>query len=249
MADKSKDEKKKVTIKDVIDCVLYFLETRLFMGCLMIFLGIRIMIDPSSAPSKISFGLGLVLIIASIGLIVGFITSKSFNKSNIVSIIESVIFTVLGVLMIIFSDFFGSILHVIVWVAIIINCLSELLFILSKKERFNKQNKSKNYKDKYSEHEVVSKVTEAISDDFKKYNAEFINAAVHVKKFADKTLIGQIILNVVFIALGIFMLATNFKNSEIIFFISGIIMVLSGINDLVLVYREYKYIENREDMT
>ena len=215
----------------------------------MIFLGIRIMIDPSSAPSKISFGLGLVLIIASIGLIVGFITSKAFNKSNIVSIIESVIFTVLGVLMIIFSDFFGSILHVIVWVAIIINCLSELLFILSKKERFNKRNKSKNYKDKYSEHEVVSKVTEAISDDFKKYNAEFINAAVHVKKFADKTLIGQIILNVVFIALGIFMLATNFKNSEIIFFISGIIMVLSGINDLVLVYREYKYIENREDMT
>ena len=83
MADKSKDEKKKVTIKDIIDCVLYFLETRLFMGCLMIFLGIRIMIDPSSAPSKISFGLGLVLIIASIGLIVGFITSKSFNKSNI----------------------------------------------------------------------------------------------------------------------------------------------------------------------
>ena len=249
MADKSKDEKKKVTIKDIIDCVLYFLETRLFMGCLMIFLGIRIMIDPSSAPSKISFGLGLVLIIASIGLIVGFITSKSFNKYNIVSIIESVIFTVLGVLMIIFSDFFGSILHVIVWGAIIINCLSELLFILSKKERFNKRNKSKNYKDKYSEHEVVSKVTEAISDDFKKYNAEFINAAVHVKKFADKTLIGQIILNVVFIALGIFMLATNFKNSEIIFFISGIIMVLSGINDLVLVYREYKYIENREDMT
>ena len=53
----------------------------------------------------------------------------------------------------------------------------------------------------------------------------------------------------IFIALGIFMLATNFKNSEIIFFISGIIMVLSGINDLVLVYREYKYIENREDMT
>ena len=249
MADKSKDEKKKVTFKDIIDCVLYFLETRLFMGCLMIFLGIRIMIDPSSAPSKISFGLGLVLIIASIGLIVGFITSKSFNKSNIVSIIESVIFTVLGVLMIIFSDFFGNILHVIVWVAIIINCLFELLFILSKKERFNKRNKSKNYKDKYSEHEVVSKVTEAISDDFKKYNAEFINAAVHVKKFADKTLIGQIILNVVFIALGIFMLATNFKNSEIIFFISGIIMVLSGINDLVLVYREYKYIENREDMT
>ena len=249
MADKSKDEKKKVTIKDIIDCVLYFLETRLFMGCLMIFLGIRIMIDPSSAPSKISFGLGLVLIIASIGLIVGFITSKSFNKSNIVSIIESVIFTVLGVLMIIFSDFFGIILHVIVWVAIIINCLSELLFILSKKERFNKQNKSKNYKDKYSEHEVVSKVTEAISDDFKKYNAEFINAAVHVKKFADKTLIGQIILNVVFIALGIFMLATNFKNSDIIFFISGIIMVLSGINELVLVYREYKYIENREDKT
>ena len=247
MADKSKDEKKKVTIKDIIDCVLYFLETRLFMGCLMIFLGIRIMIDPSSAPSKISFGLGLVLIIASIGLIVGFITSKSFNKSNIVSIIESVIFTVLGVLMIIFSDFFGSILHVIVWVAIIINCLSELLFILSKKERFNKQNKSKNYKDKYSEHEVVSKVTEAISDDFKKYNAEFINAAVHVKKAADKTLIGQIILNVVFIAIGIFMLATNFKNSDIIFFISGIIMVLSGINELVLVYREYKYIENRED--
>ena len=237
MADKSKDEKKKVTIKDIIDCVLYFLETRLFMGCLMIFLGIRIMIDPSSAPSKISFGLGLVLIIASIGLIVGFITSKSFNKSNIVSIIESVIFTVLGVLMIIFSGFFGNILHVIVWVAIIINCLSELLFILSKKERFNKQNKSKNYKDKYSEHEVVSKVTEAISDDFKKYNAEFINAAVHVKKFADKTLIGQIILNVVFVALGIFMLATNFKYSEIIFFISGIIMVLSGINDLVLVYR------------
>ena len=249
MADKSKDEKKKVTIKDIVDCVLYFLETRLFMGCLMIFLGIRIMIDPSSAPSKISFGLGLVLIIASIGLIVGFITSKSFNKSNIVSIIESVIFTVLGVLMIIFSGFFGSILHVIVWVAIIINCLSELLFILSKKERFNKQNKSKNYKDKYSEHEVVSKVTEAISDDFKKYNAEFINAAVHVKKFADKTLIGQIILNVGFISLGIFMLSTNFKNSEIIFFISGIIMVLSGINDLVLVYREYKYIENREDMT
>ena len=249
MADKSKDEKKKVTIKDIVDCVLYFLETRLFMGCLMIFLGIRIMIDPSSAPSKISFGLGLVLIIASIGLIVGFITSKSFNKSNIVSIIESVIFTVLGVLMIVFSDFFGNILHVIVWVAIIINCLSELLFILSKKERFNKQNKSKNYKDKYSEHEVVSKVTEAISDDFKKYNAEFINAAVHVKKFADKTLIGQIILNVGFISLGIFMLSTNFKNSEIIFFISGIIMVLSGINDLVLVYREYKYIENREDMT
>ena len=249
MADKSKDEKKKVTIKDIIDCVLYFLETRLFMGCLMIFLGIRIMIDPSSAPSKISFGLGLVLIIASIGLIVGFITSKSFNKSNIVSIIESVIFTVLGVMMIVFSDFFGNILHVIVWVAIIINCLFELLFILSKKERFNKRNKSRNYKDKYSEHEVVSKVTEAISDDFKKYNAEFINAAVHVKKFADKTLIGQIILNVVFIALGIFMLATNFKNSEIIFFISGIIMVLSGINDLVLVYREYKYIENREDMT
>jgi len=249
MADKSKDEKKKVTIKDIIDCVLYFLETRLFMGCLMIFLGVRIMIDPSSAPSKISFGLGLVLIIASVCLIVGFITSKSFNKANIVSIIESVIFTVLGVLMIIFSDFFGNILHVIVWVAIIINCLSELLFILSKKERFNKRNKSKNYKDKYSEHEVVSKVTEAISDDFKKYNAEFINAAVHVKKFADKTLIGQIILNVGFIALGIFMLATNFKNSEIIFFISGIIMVLSGINDLVLVYREYKYIENRKDMT
>ena len=232
--------KKKVTIGGIINNILTLITSRLFTAGLLIFLGIRVALNPTSAPSKIAWGLGLAILIATVGLFIGFITTKGFNRSNLVPIIETILFTILGGCMIIFSDAFGVVLEEMICVAIIVNCTANLLCLRNfDKMRSSLDAKAEKNRVRHSSNQVITDVGQSIKDDFTKYNGELINAAAHVKRKANATTLGQITLNVILIIAAFVMLFTRFSDAKTLYLISGIILVLSGLNDGALVIRGY----------
>ena len=233
-------EKKKVTIGGIVNNIIALITSRLFTAGLLIFLGIRVALNPTSAPSKIAWGLGLAILIATVGLFITFITTKSFNRTNLVPIIETILFTVLGGCMIIFSSAFGVVLEEIICAAIIVNCTANLLCLRNfDRMRSTLDAKAEKRREKNSTNQVVTEVGQSIKDDFAKYNGELLNAAAHVKKKANATTLGQITLNVVLIIAAFVMLFTRFSDAKTLYLISGIILVLSGLNDGALVIRGY----------
>lgn len=233
-------ENKKIGINDIINCISYFLGSRLFFACITIFLGIRIIMAPSTSPSKIAFGIGIVLMIASVSVIAGFISSKAFNKSNIESIIEAILFAILGACMIIFSHFFGSILMQIICVIVIINSIVDIISLFShNKLHIHIKKKSNTHNSKKEINDTINAVGENIREDFHRYNKEFVHAAHHITEFAKVSLVGQVILDALLIIAAVLVLLTEFAVMTPVFFVSGIIMVLTGINDIVLIYKEY----------
>ena len=235
------NEKKKTGIGDIVKSIIALISSQIVLGGLMAFLGLRVAMNPDSAPKKIAFGLGLAILIATVGLLIGFISTKTFNRSNLVPIIETFIFTILGACMIIFADTFGVMLEETVCFAIIISCVLNLLCLKNLNDiqtkldsRMEKQRARKN------ENAVVSEVGNAIKDDFNRYNGEFVNAANHIKGKVGATTWGQIILNVLLIVAAVIMLVTRFSDVGNLYLISGIIMVLSGLNEIVLGIRSIK---------
>lgn len=234
-------EKKKTSFGDLVNTIIAMITSQLVFGGLMAFLGLRVALNPTSAPTKISWGIGLAILIATVGLFIGFFSTKSFNLSNIVPIIETIAFTVLGVCMIIFSKSFGVILEDIVSIAIIVTGVTNLICLKNYNDIQAKINtRLENRRVKREENEVLSGVGDAIKNDFDKYNGEFVNAAQHIKKKADATTVGQIILNVIIIIMALVMLFTRFVGAGSIYLVSGIIMILSGLNEMVLGFRSYK---------
>ncbi len=233
--------KKKRGIGDIIKNILWLVTGRLFSAGLLIFLGIRVAIDPGSAPSKIAWGLGLAILIATAGLFISFITEKGFNRQNLVPIIETILFTILGVCMIIFSSVFGVFLEELVCIAIIVNCTANVLCLRNFDQMRNRlDEEAEKRRVRHSGDRIITDVGQAIRDDFTKYNGELINAAEHVKRKANATTRGQIILNVVLIIVAAVMLFTKFSDAATLYLISGIIMIISGLNDVILVIRGYR---------
>ena len=248
MGKEKKKDKKKITLKGIINNVTAFIDSRIFTAGLVIFLGIRLLIDPASAPSKTAWGIGLVMIIAAGSILIEIIAEKGFNRKNLPSIIEAFIFLALGVLMIIFSEPFGALMERIVWIAVIINSISNLFCLVDYKDsRRKREERSEKREERENKRYVSSKVNESIKEDFIKYNGELINAAEHVKKKADATLWGQIILDVAFIIVALTVLIIGNTVSAPIYFISAIILIFSGLNDVAFVIREYKDKKAKED--
>ncbi len=248
MSKDRKKDKKKITVSGIINNITTFIGSRLFTAGLMIFLGVRLLINPASAPNKTTWGIGLAMIIVAGSILIEIIAKKDFNRKNLPSIIEAFIFLALGVLMILFSAPIGAFLEQIVCIAIIINSISNLVCLVDYKDfRRKSEERSEKRAEKEYKSYVASKVDESIKKDFIKYNSELINAANHVKKKADATLWGQIILDIVYIVLALVVLIIGKTVSEPIYFISAIILILAGLNDVVFVIREYRDKKKEEE--
>lgn len=235
------EEKSKSGIKKVISDITALIGSRLVFGGLLVFLGIRIAIDPNSAPKKIAWGIGFAILIATGGLFIGFITTKSINRANLVPILETIAFTILGICMMFFPQPFGSVLEEILLSAVIVNCVSNLLCL----KDFNRlQAKLDAHEEairkKQSEDMVIREVSTALKEDFEKYNGELINASKKIKKKTDASTWGQIILNIAMIAFALIMLLIRTRESSPVYLLSGIVMVLSGCNEMVLAIRGWK---------
>ena len=209
---------------------------RLVYGGLLMFLGVRIVIDPNSAPKKIAWGLGLAILIATVGLLIGYITTKSFNRENLVPILETIAFTVLGVCMIIFDWDFGAVLQEVLFVAVIVNSITNLICLRDLNDIHAKieARRAKKNRDK-----VIQSVDRAVKEDFEKYNGELIHVVGKIKKKADATLWGQVILNLALIIVSFVMLASRFSDTAPIYQISGFVLIVSGLNEVGLVVRGY----------
>ena len=177
------------------------ISSRLVYGGILIFLGIRIAINPYSAPQKIAWGIGYVLLLATAGLLIGFITTKRFNRENRFLIMETLAFMLLGALMIIFDTAFGKVLQEAVFLLIIIVgienllCIRDLNNIRSRIDARNEKIHARQNRD-----EVTQSISEALQEDFEKYNGELIHAAGVVKKKVDASTWGQVILNEIILA-------------------------------------------------
>ena len=115
------------------------------------------------------------------------------------TIVETIIFTILGVLMLLFGKELGSILQLLICLAIIINSIVNILCIYDYKNIRDKDDKRANNKDKKSNMSgAASAVSKAISEDFHDNNKEFVHAASHIKKKSDATTTAQVTLNIGF---------------------------------------------------
>ena len=236
------EKKKKINIGEIAGSIIALISSRLVFGGLFAFLGIRVAINPGSAPNKISWGLGLAIIVAMVGLLAGFITTKSFTRTNLIPIIESITFTILGICMIIFDKAIGPLIEELFFVVVIINSVIELLYLFNFrdiKSRIDKRSEERETRDAEKNKKVVQDVGNAIRDDFHKYNADFIKAGDYVKKKVDGITWIQIAINVVLIVVSVVMLVTRFAGMNQVYFISGIVMVISGVNEMVLAIRGF----------
>ena len=237
-AENKKDNK---SFGEIVSLILAMIGSQIVYGGLLAFLGLRVALNPSSAPTKISWGLGVAVIIAAGGVFISFITTKSFNLSNIVPIIESFLFLVLGVCMIIFAKKTGVMLEGLVCITVIVCSISNILCLINLNNIQAKLDyKTERRRERKNKNVVLSSVDESVKRDFEKYNGEFINAATHIKKKFGATTWGQLILNVLLIGVAMVMLLTDFSESYELYLVSGIIMLVSGLNEMVLGIRAYR---------
>ncbi|MBO4396082.1 MAG: hypothetical protein J5819_07025 [Eubacterium sp.] len=233
-----KKEKKKISFGDVVNSVMLLIGSRLVFGGLLAFLGIRVALDPNSAPKKIAWGLGLAIIIAMVGLLAGYITSKNFKRTNLIPIIETIVFTIIGAVMIIFSNALGPLVQVLFFLAVIICCITNLLLLIDFGNiREKRIEKKKNAEAKVEKNSVVYDVNNAVKADFVRYNGELLNAADYVKRKTDGATWAQIIIDIVLIVTSLVMIVTHFAGMKAVYFISGIVMTISGLNEIILGFR------------
>jgi len=235
------DKEKKVAIGDIVNNIIALIGSRLVFGGLLAFLGLRVALDPNSAPKKIAWGLGLAILIAMVGLLIGYIKSKSFNRTNLIPLIETIAFTILGLCMILFDNAFGSVIEELFFILIIITCTINILCLKNYRDIKTKLDRRAAAQEaKKDEDSVIHDVNKAIKDDFIKYNGEFISAADFIKRKMDATSWGQMALNIALIIVSVIMLITRFAGMRPVYYISGIIMALSGLNEIVLSIRSYR---------
>ena len=235
---KKTKEEKKAAIKKLIDDVIALYNTQIVKAALMLYLGIRLIINPASAPNKMAWSMGLAIVIAAGTILLEMITTKSFNRKNLVSIIEGFLFLIFGAVMILFSKPMGAVLEQAVCIALIINSITNIIRLIysriSKKDLKDKPKKS----DKKEQHKVITHVRDYMKDDFAKYNDEFIHAAEIVKQKADATFWGQLLLDVVLIVIAVIILFNRYEASIPLYLISGIILCIAGIDNAVFFIRD-----------
>lgn len=238
---KKSKEKSQITISRIIDEIMLFINSRVFYAILLAYTGLVVVINPNNAGAEITEGLGITILIAVLGVFIDLIRTKGFNRSNLPTIIESIIFTILGTLMLLFGKELGSILQLLICIAIIINSIVNILCIYDYKNIRDIYEKRANDKDKKSNmSSAASAVSKAISEDFHDNNKEFVHAASHIKTKSDVTTKAQVTLNIGFIIIALGMILTNFTLGVPIYFVAGIVLILSSIDEFVLIYREYK---------
>ena len=242
-------EKKKMTIGDLVDRITTLISSRIVYGGTMTFLGIRLVINPASAPSKISWGLGLAILLAAGGLLAGFFTKKRFNRENLAQIIEAAVYLFLGVLMIIFSEEFGTVLQEIVFVSLFVNSIANLFSLKNLNEIREKLDEmAEKRRAKKEKHEVLRTVADAMKEDFEKYNPDLIHATDKLKKKTDASTFGQVVINVAIALFSLILLVTRFRETIPIYGISGAVMVVSGINEIITVVRAIREMKRAEKL-
>ena len=240
MNNKSEKENKK-KLGELVDRIITMISSRIVYGGCLVVLGIRIVITPTWAPTSISWGIGLAILLAAAGLLVVFFTKKSFNRENLVQILESISFLSLGVLMIIFSENFGAILQEIVFVSLFVNSIANLFSLRNLNDIRNKLDElAETRRINKEKDEVLRTVADAVRDDFLKYNPDLIDGAGMLKKRTDASTRGQVIINVVIALVSLALLMTHFIGVETIYGISGVVMIVSGLNEIFTVVRAFR---------
>lgn len=148
---------------------MLFIDSRIFYAILLAYTGLIVVIKPDNAGAEITEGLGITILIAVLGVFVDLIRTKGFNRSNLPTIIEAIIFTLLGALMLIFGKELGSILQLLLCIAIIINSIANILCIFDYKnirDKFEKRTNNKGKGKKGNVSDAGSIVAKAISEDF-----------------------------------------------------------------------------------
>ena len=234
-------ENKKKKIGDLVDRIITIISSRIVYGGCMVFLGVRLVITPTRAPSSISWGIGLAILLAAAGLLVSFITKKRFNSENLVQILETIAYLILGVLMIIFAKPFGAILQEIVFVSLFVNSIANLFSIRNLNDiRRKLDDMAETRRTNMEKDEVRRTVADAVRDDFVKYNPDLIHAADRVKTRTDVSTWGQVIVNVVIALVSLALLVTRFVGAVQLYGISGVVMVVSGLNEIFTVVRAFR---------
>ena len=73
-----------------------------------------------------------------------------------------------------------------------------------------------------------------------KYNPDLIHAADRVKTRTDVSTWGQVIVNVVIALVSLALLVTRFVGAVQLYGISGVVMVVSGLNEIFTVVRAFR---------
>ena len=120
--------------------------------------------------------------------------------------------------------------------AVIVNSITNLICLRDLNDIHAKieARRAKKNRDK-----VIQSVDRAVKEDFEKYNGELIHVVGKIKKKADATLWGQVILNLALIIVSFVMLASRFSDTAPIYQISGFVLIVSGLNEVGLVVRGY----------
>ena len=85
-----------------------------------------------------------------------------------------------------------------------------------------------------------------MKEDFEKYNPDLIHATDKLKKKTDASTFGQVIINVAIALFSLILLVTRFRETIPIYGISGAVMVVSGINEIITVVRAIREMKRAE---
>ena len=215
-------------IENIINQLGCMMSSRLFIALFMIIDGISFMINPKSTMRSMAQTVALCAFIASSGIL---ITTIKTDKRNIKTIIMTILMMIICVFVFINPKFFAQNLRILLAIFIILNGLINIFNIL----KLDKISSNLTY----TENQLKNKFTEGKKQ--KEFDKEVIltqtgrlvNPVINFIEQASGNTILYLMLNIISVILGIFV----FIADDVSFLICGIILIYTGIFDLLIFIR------------
>lgn len=201
---------------------------QIFIDGALLLQGINFVFHPQEAPHYIMRSLALAVFFLALFILIGFILSKSFNKTNSKSIILASFFLILAAIVYFTSHYYAYLFQYAIAIIFIVSGIIKLLGLY----RVVRLNHAKPKTQKTSAsigQEIEGTVTNNITTGVKRMLAPLIAISAKLNKFHH----GQVIINLVLIITGIVMLFFRFRTNEILIRVSGGILIFCAIADLI----------------
>ncbi len=220
-------------IGKLIDKAAELFRNRIIVAGLLLYQGMIFLIDPQKAPSKMASSAGLTILIAAAGILIGYITTGTFNRENRLHIAEALGFTALGAAMIIFSGVFALAIREIISICLITNGLHNLAGLIRRKE-IDTTVKAHRPEPKG---EVAGEVIKAVREDIREQNKGLIAQANKLLQKASGLSVGQALIDLGMIIAGLSVMFIRLRLNKLGIRTMGGFMIGSALNDIILAAR------------
>ena len=215
------------------------LRNRLIVAILLLIQGISFVINPAKAMEGLAKSVAMSLIIASAGILIGYITTRKLSRSNARSVVIAVFFLVLGIIVHIVPDFFSSVFQYAVGITVLLNGIVTLSDNLHINKLITKISAFGHSLVNNEADETMEELKTAYGNAMTEQSDKLMTSVNLLAKKVKPKKYGSVFVSGVFILLGIAMLFFHSQVDDAMARVSGVIMILSALYDFYIALRSY----------